>query len=293
MLLRFFGRLTALYLRLCGAERARLEAGQVSLVYYRVGPEGGEPWVLLHGLGAVAAIWGPVLRALRRDCRVLAPELSALGGSEVPGGGLTVEAAVEIVAQLIERERGGRPVTLAGISLGGWMAVRLALARPDLVSRLVLVDAGGWRDQDWERIEELVTVEDLAGVDRLYPAMFARVPWIMRLSRPGFLAAYTSPAVKSVLAGLAEGDTFDADDLARLNIPVGLIWGEHDGLFSVETGRAMAAALPQAHLEVLADCGHAVHMERPRQLVRAIQGFRRRFRYNPPHPTHGGDHGKP
>ena len=122
----------------------------MSLVYYVIGPEDGEPWVLLHGLGSVAATWSPVMRGLRRSCRMLVPELSALGGTRCPGDGLGIQPAVEILQKLLDRELGSRPVTLLGLSLGGWMAVRLALRHPERVSRLVLVDAGGYRDQDWD-----------------------------------------------------------------------------------------------------------------------------------------------
>jgi pimeloyl-ACP methyl ester carboxylesterase len=275
MLARLFVLLTALYLRLLGARRELLSKGSVSLVYHEIGPRDGEPWVLLHGLGSVAAGWGPVMRALRRNCRMIVPELSALGGTRCPGEGLGINPAVEVLTDLMRKKFAGRPVTVAGLSLGGWVAVRLALAHPELVSRLVLIDAGGYRDQDWETIQSLVMVEDLAGVDRLYPALFARVPWLMRVSRSGFLKAYTSPSVRNVLAGLNEDDTFDDADLARLRMPVELIWGEHDGLFTLETARAMAAALPDARLQVLPRRGHALHLECPGDLVAALQRLRR------------------
>jgi pimeloyl-ACP methyl ester carboxylesterase len=275
MLLRLYAQATRLSLRLMGARRKVLEDGPVSLVYYSVGPDDGEPWVLLHGLGAVAATWLPVMRALSRNCHVLVPELSLLGGTRGPRAGLGVLQGAWMVARLIEKELGGRAANLTGISLGGWTAVRLALRRPDLVSRLVLIDAGGYRDQDWDRIEELVHVNDLEGVDRLYKALFGRVPWFLRLSRQGFLQTYTSPSVTETLEDLEEHDTFQDEDLARLRMPTALIWGEKDGLFKVEVARAMAAALPQVQLEVIPGCGHAVHIECPRKLVEAIERFRR------------------
>jgi len=277
-LLRLFSLATAHYLRLLGARRQQFRLGSVSLAYYDIGPADGEPWVLLHGLGSVAATWSPVMAALRRSCRMLVPELSALGGTECPGHGLGIGEAVEAVTGLIAREFGDRPVTLVGLSLGGRAAVRLALAHPERVSRLVLIDAGGYRHQDWDKIQSLVTIDDLAGVNRLYPALFVRVPWLMRVSRAVFLKAYTSPSVRNVLAGLTEADTFDDADLARLTMPAELIWAEHDGLFTLETARAMAAALPNARLEVLPDCGHAAHLECPRVLVRALQRLRRATR---------------
>ncbi|HEX3127808.1 MAG TPA: alpha/beta hydrolase [Thermoanaerobaculia bacterium] len=277
MLLRLYAQATRLSLRLMGAKRKVLEEGPtspISLVYYTVGPDDGEPWVLLHGLGAVAATWLPVMRALSRGCRVLVPELSSLGGTRSPRAGLGVLQGAWMVARLIEKELRGRPANVTGISLGGWTAVRLALRRPDLISRLVLIDAGGYRDQDWDRIEYLVKVNDLEGIDRLYKALFARVPWFIDLSRQGFLDTYTSPSVTETLEDLEEHDTYRDEDLARLRMPTALIWGEKDGLFKVEVARAMAAVLPQVHLEVIPDCGHAVHIECPRKLVEAIERFR-------------------
>lgn len=277
MVFYVFTLLTMAYLWLVGARRRRLQVGPVSLVYYRIGREDGEPWVLLHGLGSVAASWGPVLRRLRRDCDMLVPELSELGGSSiagVEGGGLGVRQGAEVAAQLIETEFAGRPVTVVGISLGGWLATRLALERPELVSRLVLIDAGGYRHQDWDEIERLVRVRDMAGIEELYRALFVKAPWIMRLSKAGFLKAYTSRAVTGVLDGLTEADTFDDDDLGRLRMPTTLIWGEKDGLFRLQAAQAMAAALPNATLQVLPGCGHAIHIEHPRRLAAALRSVR-------------------
>jgi pimeloyl-ACP methyl ester carboxylesterase len=274
-MLKLYALAARAFLRLTGARRQVLEDGPVSLVYYSVGPAEGEPWVLLHGLGAVAATWAPVMRALGRGCRVIVPELSALGGTRAPRAGLGVMRGAWTIARLIEKELGGRPVTLAGISLGGWTAARLALRRPDLVSRLVLIDAGGYREQDWDKIKALVRVQNLEGIDRLYGALFGEVPWLLRVSRKGFLRTYTSPSVTETLDDLEEVDTFHDEELARLRVPTALIWGERDGLFTVEVARAMAAALPNVHLEVIPGCGHAVHIECPDRLIQAIQRFRR------------------
>jgi alpha-beta hydrolase superfamily lysophospholipase len=68
-------------------------------------------------------------------------------------------------------------------------------------------------------------------------------------------------------------------------MPVALIWGEHDGLFTLDSARAMAAALPGAgghRLYVLHGCGHAVHLECPRALVAALQRVRREIPLAPP-----------
>ena len=145
MLPRLLAFFSGLVLRLLGARQLHMDLpqGPVRLRYYRLGPAGGEPWILLHGLGSVAASWSNILRALRRECRIVIPELSALGGTESPGGGLGIASGARAVAALAEHEFGARKVTLMGLSLGGWIAVRTALAYPERIGRLLLVDAGG------------------------------------------------------------------------------------------------------------------------------------------------------
>jgi pimeloyl-ACP methyl ester carboxylesterase len=275
VLLKLLAFSTRVGLWLAGATRHRLTLGRVSLAYARIGPRWGEPWVLVHGLGSVGVSWASVVRALRRDCRLIVPEMSALGGTRAPDDAVGIQEGARALARLIEAELGRRPVTVAGLSLGGWMAVRLALARPDLVGRLVLIDAGGYRDQDWEKIQYLITVHDLEEVDRLYRALFVRVPWAFRHGRPGFLKAYTSQSVRTILTQTREEDTYGDRDLARIDVPAAVIWGEHDGIFPLATGRAMAAALPQGRLHVLRGCGHGVHWECPQSLIAAIQELRR------------------
>ena len=261
-------------LRLAGGRPVRLDAGCAELLCWRFGPAGGDPWLLLHGLASSALAWRPVVpRLAAHGCRLVVPELSALGGSVCPDGGLAVAEAVAAAVKLIERELGGGPVTVAGQSLGGWMAVRLALARPDLVSRLVLVDAGGYRDQDWDQIEELVTVTEPADVTPLYGALFQRVPVPLRIGRGVFYRAYSSPVVRAILSKLRIEDTYDDRDLARLHQPAALIWGEHDGLFTFGTAERMAAAFPRARLYKVPGCGHAIQWECPGALADAVAEF--------------------
>lgn len=262
-------------LRASGARSFRFVSGEAELICWELGPRGGEPWVLLHGLGAIAAGWLPLARALKRDCRMIIPELSMLGGSRVPDGGLAVGDGLPVLTALLEHRFPGQRVTLAGNSLGGWLAMRLALATPDRVERLLLVAPGGYREQDWERIERLIRVRDLDGAARVVAAMFLSPPLPRPLMARAFRAAFTSPAVLGPLDKLCEEDTVDAEDLARLELPVALVWGERDGVFEVRTAECMAAALPQPYLYRL-PAAHVVLWDRPSHMVGAVADFRAR-----------------
>jgi pimeloyl-ACP methyl ester carboxylesterase len=279
MLMRLLAIVTHVWLTLLGFRRTRRRLGDWSLVFYRKGrggePRVGEPWVLLHGLGSNALSWSPVARYLAPGSRVLIPELSRLGGTRGPRPALAVAEGAKAVAELLRRELAGEPATVVGLSLGGWMAMRLALAEPALVSRLILIDAGGYRDQDWEAIRTLVTVRDDADVERLYGALFHRVPLLFRLSRTTFRRVFQSPVVTGTLEDLAEHDLFGPEDVARLQVPVGVIWGEHDGIFSAAVGRQIARHARQGAFYLVSDVGHGLHWEAPERLVEAMEEARR------------------
>jgi pimeloyl-ACP methyl ester carboxylesterase len=166
-------------------------------------------------------------------------------------------------------------VTVCGISLGGWIAVRLALARPDLVARLLLVVPGGYREQDWERIGRMVRVETYRDSAAIWQALFVRPPLLLRLGRPLLYLAYRSEAVRAALGTLREDDAFGDIELATLKMPVGLIWGAEDRLFLSAAGERMARAIPHARFAAIADAGHGVQWERPRKFFEAVETFRR------------------
>lgn len=275
MLLRLFRTAKDAALRFRGGRPFTLQIGEASLLAWRLGPPDGEPWLLLHGIVSTSLAWHSVLPELTGDCRVIAPELAALGGTEAPGGGLAVADGVEAAAALIERELGGGPVTVAGNSLGGWIAVRLALARPELVSRLLLVAAAGYRDQDWERIRRLISISEPADIEPLLAALFVRRPTGLRLGRRGFYQAYSAQDVTSLIAKFDPADAYGDAELSRIEVPTALVWGEQDGLFDVSVAERMAAALPRGSLYRIPGCAHALHWERPQALARAVADFRR------------------
>ena len=264
-----------LLLRGIGSRPRRYDIEGCDLLTWEVGAEDGEPWVMLHGIGSMAAAWTVLMRdgRLRRRHRMLALELSVLGGSRVPGDALAVADGAAVTAELVRRRFHGRPVVLVGASLGGWTALRIALDHPEMVSRLVLITPGGYAEQDWGRIARLIAVGNLDDARKLVDAMFLRPPlprsWLLR----GFRVAFGSPAVTGALAKLSQADGLADADLAHVEAPTALIWGEHDGIFHVEVAERMAAALPRSAIYRIDTAAHIVQWESPRRLLAAVRDF--------------------
>lgn len=266
--------------RFQGGRVERREIAGASVPVWTFGPEGAEPWLLLHGLASSSLAWRPVIQALKGECRLVAPEMSDWAGARNDGdgdgepGGLSLDQRVAIAEELIRTDLGGGPATLAGMSLGGWAAVLAALRHPERVRRLLLVDAAGYREQDWERVERLVRVRTREDLDALVQELFARVPPGFRLAREGFFHAYRSPGVQSTLDAMEEKHAYGDEELASLDLPVGLVWGREDGLFGPEVAEATAERLPRSRLWLLDDCGHDPHWEAVEEFVESVREFR-------------------
>ena len=115
-----------------------IRLGDVTLHYEARGP-GGAPIVLLHGLGSSSADWALQLPVLAARHRVLAPDLRAHGRSSRPPARLTVDAMAGDVAALLAA-LDSPPAHVVGLSLGGCVALVLALDHPARVRSLTLVN---------------------------------------------------------------------------------------------------------------------------------------------------------
>lgn len=233
--------------------------------------------VVLHGFTATGRSWDPVRRRMPAGAYddVSAPDLRGHGtASDVRPA--TIEGCVADLAQ-------PEPYTLAGYSMGGRVALHLALAAPQLVRRLVLVSSTAGLADDAARAERRRSDEDLAdGLERAGLEAFAR--WwgaqpLFAGQPPEVAAAAHTDRLRNTAAGLAaslRGMGTGAmtpvwDRLGELAMPACVVVGERDAKFRA-LGAQLAEALPDARLVVVAGAGHAVHLEAPEAVAEALLG---------------------
>ena len=169
---------------------------------------GGPAVVILHGLAGSAREFLPTAAALPEQ-RTILIDLRGHGGSTRNPADVSREAYVADVVRVIEEV--GPPVVLVGQSMGGHTAMLVAAARPDLVSRLVLLeaDAGGGRSEDHEAMGDYF---------RSWP-----VPFRSRAAATAFLG--DAPLAQAWVADLEERDggfwpRFDAGVMVAAIVPV-------------------------------------------------------------------------
>src|SRR5689334_19152564 len=141
--------------------RRREDVGGLTLTIRALGTE-GVPLVLLHGLGVSGAVWQGIGRLLAPTARLIAPDLRGHGESDKPSAGYLPRDYVGDIAALLAHEP-SRTLAVLGHSLGAVVAAQLAAERPELVSKLILVDppfdAERPRDQI-QQVERLRHAED-------------------------------------------------------------------------------------------------------------------------------------
>ena len=250
----------------------------------------GDPVVALHGLGGTKISFLPTTAALAGRFRIVAPDLPGSGDSVKPLGApydaLYFARAVIGLLDALQLDR----VHLIGNSMGGRVALEVALRHPERVRRLALLSSSlAWRrERPWAGVLRLVRPE----LGLLQVAPRGLVERIVRSLIPGaqsgwaaagvdeFLRAYQTPrgraafyaAARSIYLEEPEGENGFWPRLRTLGTPALFVWGRHYRLVPAAFARHVAEALPNAeHVEL--DCGHVPQLERPRETHAAIARF--------------------
>jgi pimeloyl-ACP methyl ester carboxylesterase len=246
----------------------------------------GEPLVLFHGLGASHLLWHRVAPLLAQSGRrVVAPDLPGFGDSPPAGPGFEFAEVTDALARAL-RNCAHEPFDLLGHSLGGAVALEFAVEHPELVRRLVLVAPVGFSprsrpiaDVAGSLAGPALRVRRIAGGPlSLSPAarrvlLWGAVAEPQRLARQDAQLILSSsghatrlgPALSTVLR------TDLRPLLSRLELPVGLIWGERDRVVPIATLDAIRALRPDVVAATIPAAAHIPQLERPEEFVAALQ----------------------
>jgi 2-succinyl-6-hydroxy-2,4-cyclohexadiene-1-carboxylate synthase len=238
----------------------------------------GPSVVLLHGFTQSARSWGRLEAALAPGHELVMPDLPGHGDSPPATGGLGEAAA------LVGDSCGAG--SYVGYSLGGRVALHLALARPELVERLVLVGTTAGIEDLYEREERKDAddklADELTGMGEQGLAGFLD-EWLAgplfahltedQADRESRLAN-SAYGLASALRHLGTGTQLPVwEEVGMLQMPVLVVAGDADAKF-VDAGQRLASAIGRNAVFVLApNCGHAVPFEQPDAFVALVRAF--------------------
>jgi pimeloyl-ACP methyl ester carboxylesterase len=215
------------------------------------------------------------LDALAEHYRIIVPRHPGFGGSPLPGNFRSIDDLAYLYLDLLDHMKIEAPV-LAGASLGGWIALEMAVRSPERFDKLVLlgtvgVKLGGREERDFADIYQIPEDEvrrlTFANSDRWGPS-YAELSddQLMAIARD------RETTVHFAWRPYMHNPTLRTW-LHRVQIPTLLLWGDKDGVTNPDYAGALADTLPRAQLHVIADAGHYPQVEQTDEVVKAIADF--------------------
>lgn len=243
----------------------------ISLAYERRG--NGNPLVLIHGYPLDHSIWNDVLPLLESNFDLIAPDLRGFGQSTTVSTPYFMADLAQDIAGLLDALKIEK-ASLAGHSMGGYVALAFAKAFPARVSGLALVSSQAVADTTERKEGRYKSAADVTekGVGVVASAMTDKLsanqnvrdivrPMIERQSVPGVVGALKAMAEREDLNSL----------LSSFKIPFILIHGDADELIPVDRAREIKAKISTANLYELSGAGHLPMMEFPAKTADALR----------------------
>jgi 3-oxoadipate enol-lactonase len=244
------------------------------LAYEDVGPDRGTPLLLVHGHPFDRSMWAPQLRHFSSDRRVVVPDLRGYGAS---GGAVPDWSAfVDDLAALLDGLRVPRAV-VAGLSMGGQIALELWARHPDRVAGLLIADTTAAGESGESRVARIAQAQRLLreGMD---PYAVENLYLMVSPDAPPEVARHVLAMMRSTdPAGAAAAQRARADrpdrraGLATVTVPTVVVVGSEDSFTPVADARVIAEGVPGAELVVVDGAAHMPNLERPDAFNAALQ----------------------
>ena len=243
----------------------------------------GRPVVLIHGYPFNRSLWNEQVAALSSSYRVIAPDLRGFGESDSSEGPATMNRMAEDVASLMDHLEISRAV-IAGLSMGGYVALAFYKQFPSRVRALVLADTRAQADteeakQTRAQQAEKALSEGMAGIaDAMLPKLLtpetvSKRPEIVKRVRDMMLKTKSEGAA-SALLGMAERED-QTPLLSNIASPTLILVGAEDAITPVADSEKMHNAIAGSRLVVLENAGHVSNLERTEEFDKNLMDFLR------------------
>jgi 2-hydroxy-6-oxonona-2,4-dienedioate hydrolase len=250
-------------------ERVAAVYGQ-NIHYFEVGQ--GPTVILLHGLGGTKELWLANISALASRYHVYAIDQIGFGQSDKPMLDYKVGTFTDFLRGFMQAEKIAK-ATLVGNSFGGWIATDFAVQHPEMVDKLVLVDAAGLA---WLKPLPDLNPSTLVGWRTLIEAVFYDKKLV---SDEGVIQAFTQHmrnndgyTIERTVSGFASPQ-FEDGKLASIHAATLVVWGRQDELVPLASGERFREGIAGAKLLVFDHCGHVPQIEKAEEFNQALLEF--------------------
>jgi 3-oxoadipate enol-lactonase len=254
-----------------------LTAG-LAIEYDVAGPRAGLPVVLVHGFPFDRHMWKPQIEALKERYHVVTYDLRGFGASGAGDCQYSIEYFVDDLIALLDHLKIPKAV-VAGLSMGGYIALRAIERHPDRFRGLVLADTRSEPDTNEGKINRASQARSVKKdgmkkfADAFLPAAFhpetpARLPEVVRMIRT--VIEQTSPlsAAGTLIALSARTDT--TPSLYTINVPSLILVGQHDTITPPTASNAMKEKIRDSELYIIPGAGHLSNLENAEEFNRRL-----------------------
>jgi pimeloyl-ACP methyl ester carboxylesterase len=239
--------------------------------------------LLVHGYPFDHTLWDAVIPLLDKEIQVLAPDLRGFGGQPAGADEPSLERMADDLTQLLVQRQIGQAV-VAGMSMGGYVALAFAERQGPRLSGLGLISSHVWADSDDARAARRAMIERIR---REGPAVAAQaaIPKLFvpeNIHRPEYTRFPVASVEKAGVAGL----TWALEAMARrpdrsgvfksLQTPILVVHGWRDQFIAADRAKEMASLSAHARYVEIPEAGHATPIEAPRPVAEALNDLVRR-----------------
>ncbi len=217
-------------------------------------------------------MWCHQLEFFSGEYCVIAPDLRGFGCSDVIGGTVTMEQFADDLAELLVRLDVTQPVTLCGLSMGGYVAWQFWQRHRERLDRLILCDTRAAADSEQVAAARLETAERVLaeGTGFLAESMVDKLFAECSRSRRGEIVAATRRVIEQAspqgVAAASRGMAARPDmtaELPHIDVPTLVVCGEQDAITGVNEMSELAARIPESQFATVAESGHMAPLENP------------------------------
>ncbi|MBP9060780.1 MAG: alpha/beta hydrolase [Rhodoferax sp.] len=273
-----------------GAERsmADLQAKQITVAEFSIPYlEGGQgPTVfLIHGFQSNKDIWIRFARQLTKQYHVIAIDLPAHGDSNIlMDKSYSIAEQSKRVVAIMEKLKLTQPVHVMGHSMGGAIALHVAVTAPQHVRSLALLSAAGVQSpvpselsRRNQRGENPLIVRNDQDYKNMLAFSMSDAPYIPSPLISSFtrIAIAREPIATKIYQEISNpGSWLNAEEaLPKIKVPALVIWGDQDKVLDVSCTTVFQRLLPQAQVVIFKDVGHAPQLERTKETAQAYATF--------------------
>lgn len=238
--------------------------------------------VFLHGFPLNHAMWSAQLDAFDKTYRVIAPDLRGHGASSVTEGTVTMRQMADDVAGLLDAMKINTPITLCGLSMGGYVAWEFWRAYPQRLARLIMCDTRAVADtEEVARARQMMAAQVVASgsqlaAESMTPKLFASStqtdqPEKVELVRNMILN--TDPqGIAATQRGMAQRVDM-TPHLSNITTPTLVLCGAADTISPPTEMQSFANEMPSATFVEILNAGHLAPLENPTACNHAIRDF--------------------